>query len=187
MCVDGISKICVPLGAGCEDKGIWSQGGQACKIASNIVDCSCGKVDLNNPPGTTCETACPIAAGVDCQASIKDFEVCIAREGKIVNWCTDLAGNPLVAMLKKGYEPAEEYTGPGQFDNPNMKRCAWKKSGKASEAEFNVWAKSCRDAGNVASTYPTYPGYETLDSIDRAYTGGEFPGAGTIFCLKKVA
>ena len=28
------------------------------KPTSDIHDCSCGKVDFNNPPGTTCESAC---------------------------------------------------------------------------------------------------------------------------------
>jgi hypothetical protein len=59
VCVDGISKICVPLGAGCEDRGFWTTTTiDLCKLQSQIVDCSCGKVDLNNPPGNTCEKAC---------------------------------------------------------------------------------------------------------------------------------
>jgi hypothetical protein len=183
---NGISRICVPQGAGCEDRGIWSQGGNACKLATNIVQCECGLVDLNNPPGTTCESACAtLATGSDCQASIADFKICAARKGETVNWCTDLAGNPLVAMQKRGYEVGEVYTGPGQFDNPNMKRCMWKKSDRASESEFNSWANSCRAAGNFTALTP-HEGYITLDSIDRAYVGGEYPGAVTIYCLKKV-
>jgi len=58
MCDNGIPKVCIPLGTGCEDRGMWAVGGTACKPLSNIVDCSCGKIDLNNPPGTTCESAC---------------------------------------------------------------------------------------------------------------------------------
>lgn len=58
ICASGIPKVCVEGGIECRDHGVWSIGGNACKPVSNIVDCRCGKVDLNNPPGTTCETAC---------------------------------------------------------------------------------------------------------------------------------
>jgi len=59
ICDNGIPKICLPSGSGCEGSGFWATTNiDLCKPPSMIVDCSCGKIDLNNPPGTTCETAC---------------------------------------------------------------------------------------------------------------------------------
>jgi hypothetical protein len=75
-CFENVSHRCVSQGTGCEDRGIWSIGGNACQPATNIVDCGngCGLVDLNNPPGTTCEQVCSSIWTPGC---VQDYNECL--------------------------------------------------------------------------------------------------------------
>lgn len=113
-CQAGISHRCVPQGTGCEQFGIWAHGGHACDPVTNIVDCECGKIDLNNPPGTTCESACAGAPKGD-----PDWRSCLTKNfgyrcGAIGIWseqsCHAVCGNDATWL------PTGQCASPGQIE-----------------------------------------------------------------------
>jgi len=147
-CFDGVSKRCVPQGTGCETRGIWSKGGNGCKT-SNIVQCSCGKVDLNNPPGTTCQSACPTVFTGDCPAPrvpnkdgilIDDYrkwaDCCIRSGGKTspcnqagtCTWDTE-SGLCLSVLERQGWVQGESINaGVAGLPLGSKNICCWKKA-----------------------------------------------------------
>jgi|GEM_PF-5669794 len=176
MCDNGISKICVPLGIGCEDRGFWDTSKiDLCKELTNIVKCSCGLVDLNNPPGNTCQKAC--ATLIQPVVTNKFYFECLQDA---MNQC-----------------PGPEYTSP----NCVAKRLACmtdtSKNNLANASEVAKWKSECpgvvgglpvdtpigtfSDARDFTEAF----GHVLISEIHKGYTGGDYPMYEHLICYKQ--
>jgi hypothetical protein len=198
LCADGISKICVPLGIGCEERGFWANTTiDFCKAATNIVDCACGKVDISIagscakacagyvPPNYTTATyfqclkehPTPVPSGFMCgQITPEGCKAQYGSDVEMVNGCCESA------TLHR--QKAE------------MKVCLATPRPPDPTLGWENWISSCRGAGHsVTTSIPTniIPGSPIEGqgwgegwkyySQHRKPPGGEYPGAELLACV----
>lgn len=208
VCVDGISKVCEPLGTGCEDKGIWARGGNACKPATLLKQCPTGAwVDLNNPPGITLEEACA-GSGVknitnrfydDCMRSCgqtapgqkmcKGTKEQCAAFGATVPLADGLYANQLAIDIGAACKACETDTS---------------RNALATRADLTRFVNECQAAGNqvmgwsgseyTSKGHFTDPyewarafGHSLTGELTKGYQGNPdtYPGSNTIYCFRR--
>ena len=165
VCDNGISRLCVSQGTGCEERGIWAKGGNACKAPSMLVQCSCGTVDLIS--GITCEQAC--APG-----ELESFVAACNAQGGFHQPCNS------VKNLDAGFERLGLSYHEGQEGGGIS--CCWKKTQKS----LNEFLTGCRGAGNVVTTNELATTHLTIEQYRKLNPGGEYPGASMLFCRKAI-
>jgi hypothetical protein len=183
VCVDGIPKICIPLGIGCEQSGFWANGGVACKPASLLKQCPSGSwVDLNNPPGITLAQAC---AGSEKKIITNEhYDDCIRR---------------VMDAFKGAYGSPEGQAAAIACETDTSRNAL------ATRTELKAFISTCEASGkkvmgwsgSIVTPYKgTFNdpyewarafGHEITGSLTKGYEGNPdtFPGSETVYCYKQ--
>lgn len=201
MCAEGIPKVCVPLGTGCEDRGLWANGGSACKPKSVLKQCASGAwVDLNNKPGITLEEACRGSANKpilneffdDCIRGcgqtkpgqvmcVGSREACNAS-GATVSLGENLYANQLAIDIGTCMKACETDTSRNDLANPRevaafIAGCPGLVGGLPVDTPVGRFEDGRAFCDRFGHTF--------IDQITKGYAGGTFPHATNLVCYKQ--